>query len=257
MIPPVESEEVLTGGNVAAQVVRVGSTVRKPATAQTPLVEAVLTHLAANGFTGAPRSLGRDEQGRHVLEYVPGALAGADPGFTLSELTRVGRLIRELHDVMETFVPPPDAAWETLIPDPSNGKLICHNDLAPWNLIRNDDRWVFIDWDSAGPSSRLWDLGYAAHGFVPFMPWGDATVDGPRLRALADGYGLDEDQRRALPAQIAAHTRGMYDVLVQGHRTGQQPWARLYSEGHANHWGPAAQYIEKHHDTWVSALLSG
>jgi len=250
------SEEILTGGNVAAQVVRIGSTVRKPATAHTPGVEAVLAHLAENGFEGAPRSLGRDDQGRHVLEYVPGALADADPGFTRAELHRVGRLIRELHDVMETFVPPADVAWEMLIPDPSGGELICHNDLAPWNLIRNDDRWVFIDWDNAGPSSRLWDLGYAATGFVPFMPDGDPEVDGPRLRALADGYGLDEDQRRALPAQIAGHTRGMYDVLVKGNHTGQQPWARLYTEGHANYWGPAAQYIETHHNTWIAALLS-
>lgn len=255
MISPVESEEILTGGNVAAQVVRVGSTVRKPATAQTPAVEAVLTHLADNGFSGAPRSLGRDEQGRHVLEYVPGAVADADPGFTLSELSQVGRLIRELHDAMETFVPPADAAWEMLIPDPSNGELICHNDLAPWNLVRNDDRWVFIDWDTAGPSSRLWDLGYAASGFVPFMPDGEVTVDGPRLRALADGYGLDEEQRRALPAQIAGHTRGMYDLLVRGSRTGEQPWVRLHAEGHADYWGPTAEYIGKHHDAWVSALL--
>jgi hypothetical protein len=251
-----EPEEILTGGNVAAEVVRIGSTVRKPATAQTPGVEAVLDHLASRGFDGAPRSLGRDDQGRHVLEYVPGVLADADPGFSLAELHRVGRLIRELHDVMETFVPPADVAWETLIPDPTGGQLICHNDLAPWNLIRNDDRWIFIDWDGAGPSSRLWDLGYAATGFVPFMPDGDPAVDGPRLRALVDGYGLDEDQRRALPAQIAGHTRGMYDVLVEGNRTGQQPWARLYAEGHADYWGPAAQYIEKNSDVWLSALLA-
>jgi hypothetical protein len=47
----------------------------------------------------------------------------------------------------------------------------------------------------------------------------------------------------------------MYDVLVRGHQTGEQPWARLYSEGHANHWWPAAEYIAKHHDTWVAALV--
>jgi hypothetical protein len=64
----VDSEEILTGGNVAGQVVRVGSTVRKPATAQTSGVEAVLAHLAETGFEGAPRTLGRDGQGRHILE---------------------------------------------------------------------------------------------------------------------------------------------------------------------------------------------
>lgn len=38
----VETEEELTGGNVADRVVRIGSTVRKPALAHTAGVEAVL-----------------------------------------------------------------------------------------------------------------------------------------------------------------------------------------------------------------------
>jgi hypothetical protein len=72
---------------------------------------------------------------------------------------------------------------------------------------------------------------------------------------LADGYGLDEGERREFPSLIAAHTRGMYDLLKRGSETGEQPWARLYAEGHGNHWGPAAQYIETNHDAWIEALL--
>ncbi len=56
-------EHVLTGGNVAAQVVRVGATVRKPATPATPAVEALLRHLEAAGFAGAPRALGAPGRG--------------------------------------------------------------------------------------------------------------------------------------------------------------------------------------------------
>ncbi|MFF0338876.1 phosphotransferase enzyme family protein [Kribbella sp. NPDC004875] len=251
-----EAEEVLTGGNVAAQVVRVGSTVRKPALPQTAAVEAVLTHLAESDFDGAPRTLGRDDQGRHVIEFVPGALAHTMLPFALDDLRRVGRLIRELHDVMETFEPPADAVWQSLVPDPAGGSLICHNDLAPWNLICNDDRWVFIDWDNAAPSSRLWDLGYAATAFLPFTPQGTVEADAPRLGALVDGYGLDQEQRHALPAQIAARTWGSYELLVRGHETGEQPWARMYLEGHGDYWGPTAAYVEQHHDAWVAALTA-
>jgi hypothetical protein len=56
-----------------------GSTVRKPVVAATPAVEALLDHLAGVGFRGAPRTLGLDEIGRHVLEYVPGSLADVLP----------------------------------------------------------------------------------------------------------------------------------------------------------------------------------
>ena len=245
-------EEVLTGGNVSGEVVRIGRTVRKPATPSTAGVEAVLEHLA--GFPASPRTLGRDERGRHVVEYIPGRLADTLPPLTPTELHKLGGLIRELHDAMEDFQPPDDVVWNVPIPDPAEGTLICHHDLAPWNLVVDGERWVFIDWDGAGPGSRLWDLGYAAHGFVPFLPDGDPAVDAPRLRALVDGYGLDAAGRRELPAQIAGHTRGMFDLLRLGHQPREQPWARLYSEGHAAHWGPAAEYIERHHDEWVAAL---
>jgi Ser/Thr protein kinase RdoA (MazF antagonist) len=248
------AEHVLEGGNVAEAVVRVGSTVRKPATVSTAAVEALLDHFAEVGFSGAPRSLGRDELGRHVLEYVPGETAYTLAPLTAGELRRLGAFIHELHDAAESFKPPPVPQWNVVIA-PDREDLVCHHDLAPWNLVRDGDRWVFIDWDGAGPGSRLWDLAYTASTFVPFCAGGDPVVDGPRLRALADGYGLDEQQRRALPALIAAHTHGMYDLLHSASLTGQQPWARLYAEGHGKHWGPAADYVQTHLELWTAALL--
>jgi Ser/Thr protein kinase RdoA (MazF antagonist) len=246
-------EEVLTGGNVAERVVRVGETVRKPVTPATPAVHALLDHLAAVGFEGAPRALGSDAAGRQVLEYVPGALAYELPEQTTSQLYRVGTLIRQLHDAVETFTPPNGAGWDVVIP-PDREDLICHNDLAPWNLVCDDERWVFIDWDGAGPGSRLWDLAYAAHGFIPLSPDGDPGQDAPRLRALTDGYEPTKQQRRELPALIEAHTRGMATLLRTSATTGAQPWPRLHAEGHADHWRLAADYIHAHLDQWRAIL---
>jgi hypothetical protein len=250
---PVDEEHVLAGGNVADAVVRVGQTVRKPRTAATPAVTALLHHLTSVGFEASPRHLGLDDIGRQVLEFVPGVNAYSQPPLTVPELTRLGGMIRRLHDATQTLTPSPAARWDVAIPA-DRDELVCHHDLAPWNLIRDGHRWVFIDWDGAGPGSRLWDLGYAAHGFIPLQPGGDPDHDGPRLRALADGYGLDQTQRRDLPALTAAHTRGMYDLLRNGHRTGTQPWARLWAQGHGAHWGPAADYIHNNLHRWTTAL---
>lgn len=161
-------EELLFGGNVSGGVVRVGDTVRRPTGPWTPAVHALLRHLHAVGFRGAPVPLDIDERGREVLTYAPGVVPWDERFHLLSpvdRLVRVARLIREFHDAVETFTPPPDAQWQVLTPSGS-ADLIAHHDLAPWNLVVGD-QWVFIDWDMAAPGSRLWDLAYALHGFVP------------------------------------------------------------------------------------------
>lgn len=111
--------EPLTGGNVSAGVVRVGETVRRPAGPWTPAVHALLDHLHAVGFRGAPRPLGIDERGREVLTFAPGVVPWPDHFHLLepdARLARVGRLIRDFHEAARDFTPPPDARWQVLIP---------------------------------------------------------------------------------------------------------------------------------------------
>jgi len=248
-----EIERPLVGGNVSSGVVRIGETVHKPWSAASPSVDALLQHLHRQGFEGAPRSLGRDDQGRQVLEFIPGDVVHSPAPLNHQELRQVGDLIRRFHDAVDTFVVPADATWDVVIP-PDREELICHHDLAPWNLVRDGDRLVFIDWDNAGPGSRLWDLAYAAHGFVGMAAGNDAETDAARLVALVDGYGLDQDDRLRLGGLLVARTRAMFDLLHNGFLTGRQPWARLYEEGHGDHWGPAADYIEANLAIWERAL---
>jgi Ser/Thr protein kinase RdoA (MazF antagonist) len=249
-------EERLYGGNVADSVVRVGDTVRKPVTSATSSVEAFLEHLFEVGFRGSPRTLGRDEKGRHVLEYVPGATQ--EPfSYTSEELGRVGRLIREFHAAAKSFVPPEGAEWKVVI-RPDSEELICHHDLAPWNLVRGGDRWVFIDWDGSGPGSVLWDVAYAAQSFVPLIHGGEPAADALRLRCFVDGYGLDRSQRERLPGLMVARTRAMFELGARAAITGEQPWARIHAEGDGGrHWREAAEYVERHLEGWRDALLVG
>ncbi len=247
-------EHVLRGGNVST-VVRVGDTVRRQAGPWSSAVDAVLLHLERAGFDGAPRALGYDQLGRQVLSYVEGTVDASPSDLATSRLAAVGRLVRDFHDAMETFVPPAGTAWQVAIP-PDSRDLVCHHDIAPWNLVRAPGRLVLIDWDGAAPGSRLWDLAYAVHGFVPLSGVSplDEVQEVARLLALVDGYGLDGGDRTSLVELVAPRIGSMYELLRRGHEAGEQPWARLWSEGHGDYWYASARYAERRRGALARAI---
>jgi hypothetical protein len=251
-----ESEEKLIGGNVAAFVVRVGQTVRKPTTEATPSIQALLHHLENVGFDGAPRALGIDEHCRQVIEFVPGVMWDTTKTPGPERLISVGALIRKFHDAAASFVPPEAAQWDRLtVPDGT--EIICHNDLAPWNLICGEERFTFIDWDNAAPGTRLWDLAWAAISFPPVVPGCDLLGAAQSIRSLCDGYGLPSSEYALLVALMSRRARAASNLLVEAAHTGQQPWARLFAENGDHYWGPVSDYIQSSETILVDLLQHG
>lgn len=162
-------------------------------------------------------------------------------------------MVRAIHDASMEFIPAPDATWITAIPSPGS-ELICHNDLAPWNLIIGE-RMTFIDWDAAAPSTRLWDLAYAAQAFTLSNARQPPEEAAQNLAAFVDGYGADVGLRTELPAAMHRRAAAMYELLESSHAAGRQPWASMYADGHGDHWLAATLYAQQHHAVWASALL--
>jgi Ser/Thr protein kinase RdoA (MazF antagonist) len=246
------AEQQLTGGNASESVVRIGDTVRKPWLENTRAVHSYLGALRAAGVD-VPRPLGRDDEGRHVIEYVVGVSAMDQMPLGRDALLRVGALIRQIHDASEGVkLPDTDGGKMRLLPA-EEPDLMCHNDLAPWNLIMGE-RWVFIDWDAAGPSTRLWDLAYAAQSFGLLFDEQPVAEAAWRLQAVVDGYGADAAMRKALPEALVKRTAAMYGLLESSHKTGLQPWADMYLNGHGEHWRAAADYVLRNQSAWEKAL---
>jgi len=211
-------ERRLPGGR-SLGAVRIDGAVHRAAQPWTPAVHAVLRHLEAAGFAGAPRVLGFDEQGREMLTYLSGDTIGERrpwPEWARSDeaLTQVGVWLRGLHDATADFVPPEDVTWfarQTWRP----GLVIGHHDAAPWNAVWHDGALVgFVDWDTVGPSSRELDLAFVALSWVPLLrrrlaeETGFAAFDGRsrRLHSLLDAYGYEGD-RQSFGAAVAARAR--------------------------------------------------
>jgi hypothetical protein len=237
----VSDESALVGGmDPSAGVVRVGDTVRRPARRSSPATRALLLHLEAVGFEGAPRFLGVDEAGRDVLTFVEGDVPLPPyPAWALTDeaLESLGRLLRRYHDATATFDQRSATGWSDEWSDPEGGPVVCHNDLFPENVVFRDGVVIaLIDFDMAGPGRPLWDLAIAAQEWVPLHAPGarSSTADGldavRRIGLLAQAYGLDPDRAEQLLDMVVeekAHSTA--NVLAQA-EAGDPVWTAHIEE---------------------------
>jgi aminoglycoside phosphotransferase (APT) family kinase protein len=113
-------------------------------------------------------------------------------------LVAAAALLRRLHDATAGFRPP-DPRWRLPAREPA--EVVCHNDFAPYNLVFRERALVgVIDFDTASPGPRAWDLAYLAYRLVPLTasrnPEAPATAEAERdrrLRLLCTTYGPPAD----------------------------------------------------------------
>ncbi len=214
-----QAETPLTGGRVTAGVVRIGDTVRRPVNGDRSLQHDLLLHLERRGFDGAPRYLGIDGDGREILSFLPGDVPDDLGHYADDQIAAAGRLLRAFHDATADFAP-------VLA---QQAEVICHNDFGPPNAVFRDGMPVaLIDFDTARPGTRLWDLGYAAFAWLDLgnQDYSAATqVD--RLTAFGAAYGRDD----CTPAAIAAHALARQTALAV--------WARQKGDGETAAWADA------------------
>jgi hypothetical protein len=111
------------------------------------------------------------------------------PAWAQSEDTLVesARLLRRLHDVSSSFVPPVDAVWRQHdCPSlATSDEIVCHGDVGPHNTVyRHGAPVAFIDGDGIRPNHPLVEFGNAAWHFVPLGD--DAYFE-------ASGFGASPD----------------------------------------------------------------
>lgn len=262
----------LPSGDVTEGVVRVGETVRRPHQPQSLSVAAYLDHLEDAGFEGSPRYLGRDAQGRDVLTFLPGDVAGDPPQAWAADdrlLASVARLLRRLHAASEGFVPPPGAVWRrdlVRVPAPVHDpepEVVSHLDVTPQNVVVRDGQAVgFVDFDLAGPTTRVLDAWNTAMHWVPMRDPADLwpawqRVDQPhRLRLFADAYGLTSGERERLVdlgierAEVTWHRmRASAEQLGGG-------WARMWADGAGDAIRRRQAWLRRERERLARALMA-
>ncbi|HWG25276.1 hypothetical protein [Actinospica sp.] len=245
---PSEPEIPLLGGDVTEGVVRVGTTVRRPMGRNAAFIHALLRHLEAVGFEGAPRYLGVDSAGREVLTFVEGEVAGRPhPAWIADEarLASIGRLLRGYDDAAATFVAPEGIELELpadppgLPPAPTYAdEVIGHLDVTPENVVfRDATAYALIDFDLVRPATRVDELYNAMLWWAPLNEPRDVGpglrgLDAPkRCRILADAYGMSDRDRGRLVEVAVLRTRRSWHLMKYRAETDGGGWRRMWDEG--------------------------
>jgi hypothetical protein len=233
-----EAEVPLLGGIAnRGSIVRIGETVRRPQRRWSAATHALLLHLEAVEFEGAPRILGVDSRKREVLSYIPGtAVVEPYPDWALTDeaLVSAAELLRAYHDAVSTFDPSP-YTWAPPPPDEFAGDLVTHNDAKIDNFVFRDGRVVgLIDFDLAGPASRAWDVACAARLWAPLRP--DVHISDARrhrkferLRLFADSYGINDSERMKVAEAVGQNYEWFYNLIKASAASGHAAFAELWS----------------------------
>jgi hypothetical protein len=214
---------------------RIGETVRRPAGAWTNSVHDLLRFVQARGVGWVPLPRGFDDEGRGVVEFFEGDV----PAYPMPEwvwdeevLVAAARFLRQYHDATVDF-PRAGRVWR--LPPHEPVEVICHNDFAPYNFVFRDRALhAVIDFDTASPGPRAWDVAYLAYRLVPLaaasnpdVPRFSAKTRARRLRRLCAEYGRDPVAPAAVLATAPGRLEELAALATAGLRT-PPDHARLY-----------------------------
>lgn len=263
--------ELLEGG-WQSEVRRIGSTVRRPGSAWSPTVLALLRHLEEIGFEGAPRPIGSgiDDDGREQLSFIDGVSPQPAP-WSDNAIAVLGGMLAELHTATRSFRPPGDAHWQSWycrdLGDAGAG--IGHGDLGPWNVMAVGGLPVgFIDWDTAGPFDPRYEVAQVAwlnvqlhdDDIAEAVGLGSAESRATQLRLFVDAYGLaDADRRGFVDRMIEVAVRDAASEAVM-HEVSPATTTGIAEDGYPFAWGIAwrvrsAAWMLRHRSLLEGSIL--
>lgn len=239
---------------------RIGDTVRRIPGKWTASVHALLRHLRDRGFVGAPQALGFDEEGREILSYIEGQVNNyplTPAACSENALRSAAKLLRKYHDATTDFVFSYQGSWQLDEHPPL--EVICHGDYAPYNCVmKNEEVIGIIDFDTAHPGSRIWDIAYAVYRFAPLTApenmdgFGSCKEQAVRTKIFCREYGLIELDD--LIATVMERIIALVNFMNVRAKDGDKAYQQHLAHGHDKLYLHDYNYIKKNAEFFSAAI---
>jgi aminoglycoside phosphotransferase (APT) family kinase protein len=210
---------------------------------------------------------GIDPHGREILSYIPGeTIADAVPWpdwvWEEGTLAQIAEVTADYHRAVADFQPAGDSRWQWEDAPLRTGQIVCHHDLAPYNVVVGGDKITgIIDWDLAGPGTPRSELAFIAWQWVPlqhpmvarFFGWRREPDYARRLGILLDSYGLEE--RSGFMVDVVARIAYNRDHIQTRAAQGVEAYVQLVRDGHIAGMNMAIEFLADEMESFPAELL--
>lgn len=255
--------EYLQGGR-KNKITRSKDTVRRPSGFWTKSVHALLNHVRAEGFLGAPKPLGFDADGNEILTFMDGEVSNyplSPAASSIEALTTAGQLLRSYHDATVSFLEDKKESYSWMLPPHDPAEVICHGDYAPYNVVLHGNSAVaIIDFDTAHPAPRVWDIGYAIYRWAPLIKpsspdsFGSLEQKIQRARLFCTNYGILPDQRKQLITITIERIQALINFMVLEAGSRNEAFQENIADGHHLAYLADIEYLKEHQDQIEAGL---
>ena len=270
MIEEMSSQEKkFIKGNIS-EVIQVGNIVCRDIKPQSESIHRLLLHLENKGIQFTPRFLGLNENNQEMMSFVEGETIEDYPQINdidkkVMAVQIAAKMLREYHDATLDFKRYPNDIWFLDYEGKLQTEVICHNDFAPYNVtfIGNLPIGV-IDFDTACPAPRIWDVAYAVYRFVPlgmkvYNPVTknyrryDKTLDCSERRLLLstflDTYGISDASE--VLENVIMRLQALVKLFDEECHKGNAAFVKMKEEGHQQLYINEIVFITENKYEWI------
>ena len=257
--------EELQGGR-KGQIFRSNTMIYRPRGKWSETIHCLLSHIAKRGFHAAPQPYGFDGKGNEMLSYINGdvfnyPLKGRIA--TTQALTSAAKLLRLYHDASSSFLSKySNETLEWQLPSREPMEVVCHGDYAPYNVSLSGSETVgIIDFDTAHPAPRVWDIVYAVYCWAPFKTheydaMGNIESQSIRAKQFCDAYGLLDVDRRVLVKAMTDRIQALVEHMHNEASNDNRAFIENIEDGHHLAYRADIQYV-KSHEPYITNILLG
>lgn len=262
-------EKKFEKGNLS-DVIQVGNIIYRDIKPQSKSIHRLLLHLEKMGIQFCPRFLGLNDNNQEMLSFVEGETIEDYPEINdihkkIITVQMAAKMLREYHDATLDFKRFPEDIWFLNYEGKLQAEVICHNDFAPYNVTFNGNLPIgVIDFDTACPAPRIWDVAYAVYRFVPlgmtvYNPDTkkyrryDITLDCSErkllLRTFLDTYGIGDASE--VLENVIMRLQALVKLFDEECHKGNAAFIKMNEEGHQQLYLDEIVFITENKYEWI------